>query len=477
MRLLLCSISFRVDLSIVINLTIVFGRATIRKSRTINPTASVDKESCQWEADCSPVLTITAMSKLSPCSTLVAFIALCLVPTAVAASELFNPDAPSSNVVIRINAGGSKYVDQMGQQWVSDRYFTAGGTRGKFIGKVRLNGDDKVLKTYRWALHFLGSSNVDYEIPVSPNREYSVELLLPANPPSLIDQFFRRKQEVDIWVQGKRPYDNLKIEPTSMGGFMRVQTKGYLVDETGLLKIHVVSFNAAPAIAGLVVYDVSPAPTSPPTDSPVTKPTDAPVVLPTGAPIVSPTDSPIVSPTGSPIRVPTDGPEMSSTIAPVSSTMSPSYDLVMRLNSGSFAYVDPVTGTSWSNDQYVDVLGNFTVQESVPIIGADDQSVYRSERSDSIGFSYAIPVPSGSLKVVLHFAEIFWTMEDARVFDVSIEGTLVLTDLDIFKVAMGRYTKLVFEYIVQVDDGVLDIDFTSKKDAAKVSGVEVYVQV
>jgi hypothetical protein len=137
--------------------------------------------------------------------------------------------------------------------------------------------------------------------------------------------------------------------------------------------------------------------------------------------------------------------------------------------------VDEVTGTMWSDDAFFDVGSSFVLDASQVINGADDQSVYRSERYDAVGFTYNIPVPEpATYKVVLHFAEIFWMVTDARVFDVSIEGNVMLSDLDIYA-RVGGFTKLVEEFDVAVNDGFLTIEFRSKKDSAKVSGIEVYM--
>jgi hypothetical protein len=51
---------------------------------------------------------------------------------------------------------------------------------------------------------------------------------------------------------------------------------------------------------------------------------------------------------------------------------------------------------------------------------------------------------------------------------------MVLSDLDIYA-RVGGFTKLVEEFDVAVNDGFLTIEFRSKKDSAKVSGIEVYM--
>lgn len=117
------------------------------------------------------------------------------------------------------------------------------------------------------------------------------------------------------------------------------------------------------------------------------------------------------------------------------------------------------------------------------IAGTGNDELYRSERSGTSAvpdhFRYAIPVAGGDYHVRLHFAEIFWGAPGGgpggtgrRVFDVSIEGTPVLTDFDI-NAEVGPMTATLRGFDVAVDDGVLDIEFQASVDRPKVSGIEV----
>ena len=79
------------------------------------------------------------------------------------------------------------------------------------------------------------------------------------------------------------------------------------------------------------------------------------------------------------------------------------------------------TGTNASNDSDVDDI------------------LYQTERFDA-DLSYEIPVANGLYDIRLHFAEIFFTSENERVFDVSIEGLDVLDNYDIFGTRMNAFT-------------------------------------
>ncbi|HLQ51519.1 MAG TPA: malectin domain-containing carbohydrate-binding protein, partial [Terriglobales bacterium] len=91
-------------------------------------------------------------------------------------------------------------------------------------------------------------------------------------------------------------------------------------------------------------------------------------------------------------------------------------------------------------------------------------------------FSYTIPgfTAGSSHTVRLHFAETFWTAAGQRIFNVSINGTQVLSNFDIFATA-GAMSKAVVEQFTATANasGQIDIVFTTVTDKALVSGIEV----
>ncbi len=90
--------------------------------------------------------------------------------------------------------------------------------------------------------------------------------------------------------------------------------------------------------------------------------------------------------------------------------------------------------------------------------------------------SYTIPgfTAGSSHTVRLHFAETFWTAAGQRVFNVSINGTQVLSNFDIFATA-GAMNKAVVEQFTATANvsGQIDIIFTTVTDKALISGIEV----
>jgi len=109
------------------------------------------------------------------------------------------------------------------------------------------------------------------------------------------------------------------------------------------------------------------------------------------------------------------------------------------------------------------------------VAGAAPQAVYQSER-DGV-FNYVIPglVAGTNYSVQLHFAEFYWTKAGQRVFNVSINGTPVLTNFDIIATAGAANKALVEQFTATANsDGQIVVSFTNgSADQPKVSGVVV----
>jgi hypothetical protein len=116
-------------------------------------------------------------------------------------------------------------------------------------------------------------------------------------------------------------------------------------------------------------------------------------------------------------------------------------------------------------------VGGKTLSTKDSIANTSEDPLYQSERYGNFG--YRFDVPNGLYDVTLHFAEIYWKSSGKRIFDVFVEGALVLDDYDIYKVVgHDRATSRVFPGVL-VQDGQLNIDFVTVKDNAKVSAILV----
>ncbi len=109
------------------------------------------------------------------------------------------------------------------------------------------------------------------------------------------------------------------------------------------------------------------------------------------------------------------------------------------------------------------------------VANAAPQAVYQTERWAPS--TYTIPgLTAGSqYTVTLQFAEIYWTAAGQRLFNVSINGTQVLSNFDIFATAGGENIAIAKTYTATANSsGQIVIQFTNgSADNAKISGIEI----
>jgi endoglucanase len=160
-------------------------------------------------------------------------------------------------------------------------------------------------------------------------------------------------------------------------------------------------------------------------------------------------------------------------------------EFTLRVNAGAEAeYVDQ-SGKKWLPDQEFGegktygAVGGKTVQRTgiKTIEGTKAPQVYLTERYEMSAYRFA--VPKGEYKVRLHFAETYEKIEKAgeRVFSVSINGQIVLKDLDVFKEAGGLAKPLVKEFKkIKASDGKLLIEFTQQTQNPEINGIEVFAE-
>jgi len=147
---------------------------------------------------------------------------------------------------------------------------------------------------------------------------------------------------------------------------------------------------------------------------------------------------------------------------------------VLDINAGGAA-----TG-NWLAD--VDFSGGGVYSEnSTPIVTAGvanpaPQAVYQSERFSPESFSYTIPglTPGAAYTTRLQFAELTDNAKGARIFNVSINGTPVLTNFDIFAAAGGEFKAVARAFTVTADGaGQIAILFTPVRSSPQINGIEI----
>ena|GEM_PF-280925 len=401
---------------------------------------------------------------------------------------------PLVEAIYRINAGGPSYTDTQGRQWSADQRFNTGNT-ASVTNPIAGTNDDVLFQSERWDPP--AAPELAYSLPVT-NGSYRVNLYFA----EIYNGCFSVGCRVfDVLIESQLVLDNLDIfrEVGSLAALLK--TFNVTVSD-GVLNIEFRHVVENPKISAIEVLALSTTTNQPPTAVAGATPTSGVAPL-----TVSFTSSGSADPDGTIVSYNWDfGDGTTSTLANPSHTYTAAGDYtarltvtdnggatatatisirvsaggggtetaVYRINAGGPSYTD-TQGRQWSADQRFNT-GN-TASVTNPIAGTNDDVLFQSERWDPPAapeLAYSLPVTNGSYRVNLYFAEIYneCFSVGCRVFDVLIEGQLVLDNLDIFR-EVGSLAALVKTFDVTVSDGVLNIEFRHVVENPKISAIEV----
>ncbi len=175
--------------------------------------------------------------------------------------------------------------------------------------------------------------------------------------------------------------------------------------------------------------------------------------------------------------------------APVQSSATPRAlgAVLYRIDCGKtdvgYSYVDPL-GNTWARDEFFNASNTNVTTVTTAITGTSIPEIYKSfhskQRTSSTPLKYEFPVTNGNYEVRLHFAETSasGTLAGYRKFNVLLEGSNVLANIDVFAEAGGQYKALVKTLPAAISDGVLTLDFTNATPTPVqnpfVSGIEIF---
>jgi tetratricopeptide (TPR) repeat protein len=145
----------------------------------------------------------------------------------------------------------------------------------------------------------------------------------------------------------------------------------------------------------------------------------------------------------------------------------------IRINCGGDEYTGR-EGEVWGQDRFFRGGRHPMRPYREPIKRTENDALYQTERlfpRDRLFACYHIPLPTGSYRVTLHFAETRFTARDRRRFDVAIDGDVVLEDHE--PLSAGFATAYEKTYDASVQDGILEIEFTPRVECPKISGIEI----
>ena len=142
-------------------------------------------------------------------------------------------------------------------------------------------------------------------------------------------------------------------------------------------------------------------------------------------------------------------------------------EVVFAVNCGGSAYTAS-DGTQYAAD--TGYSGGTPYNHGTSVSGTSDPTLYSAERYGSC--TYSASVPNGDLLVTLHFAENYHTQAGSRSFNVNIEGTQVISNLDVYA-EVGGNAAHVTENQVTVSDGQINIEFVTVTENALINAIKV----
>jgi Malectin domain len=147
----------------------------------------------------------------------------------------------------------------------------------------------------------------------------------------------------------------------------------------------------------------------------------------------------------------------------------------IRVKCGGSGLTDS-KGQVWSADKdfnsgLVSVVGG-------PVSGTTDAALFQEGRmpNDAQPLVYTFPVANGSYHANLYFAELYNGdfFVGGRVFNVKVEGTTVLQNLDVFK-TVGANAALVkgVDFAVTNGKATIEVDNIAGHDRGKIAAIEI----
>jgi hypothetical protein len=319
------------------------------------------------------------------------------------------PTATTSPAVYlqRVDVGGPTYTDSQALTWGADRAFTTGswgyvsGSAKSSTLAVSGTSDDFLFQKYREGMS-------EYRFAV-PNGAYQVVLRFVEFVVSKAGERVMR-----ITIEGATVENALDIYAAAGKGVL-VERSYTVTISDGLLNI---GFAKNGGSKTPIVNAIS------------VKSRDA-----AGVPTVTP------APTATPIHM----------------------AYTQLVDGGGPTFTDRA-GATWQADQGYTIgawgyVGGSAGVSATNVANSADPFLFQRYRE---GLSeYRFTVPNGAYTVRLRFAELVATAAGQRVMQISLEGAVVESALDVYATA-GSATALERTYTVTVTDGVLNIGFAKK---------------
>jgi beta-glucanase (GH16 family) len=117
--------------------------------------------------------------------------------------------------------------------------------------------------------------------------------------------------------------------------------------------------------------------------------------------------------------------------------------------------------------------GTTAAIDTTGLVAPAPQSVYQAERYGNMTYTFPGLIAGATYKVRLHSAETYWTAVGQRRFNVTINGTPVLTNFDIIAAAGAANKAVINEFNAVATGGQITIQYVTVTDNARASGIEI----
>jgi hypothetical protein len=327
----------------------------------------------------------------------------------------------------RINAGGPAYTDSLGHAWSADLGYSGGAANGNG-NAIAGTADAPLYQTERW-----GNPGFSYSLSV-PSGSYRVTLKFAE-----IFDGAAGQRLANVSLNGTQVLAAFDVFAAAGGANKAVDRVFDNVQPGANGRISVALANAGGSDPNVKLSALSIEP-----------------MPPTPTPTVTSTPTKTSTPTWTRTNTPTDTATPLPPTPTFTATQTPLTLATWRVNAGGPAYTDSL-GRAWAADTAF--TGGASNGNGNAIAGTADAPLYQTERWGNPGFSYAFHVPAGSYRVTLKFAEIFDATPGQRVMDLSLNGTVVLANYEVYADAggMNKAVDKVFDNVQPDANGVITV--------------------
>jgi beta-glucanase (GH16 family) len=152
-------------------------------------------------------------------------------------------------------------------------------------------------------------------------------------------------------------------------------------------------------------------------------------------------------------------------------TVAPLGAFALAVNSGGSAAGQFVADANFAGGSQASPV-TATI-DTTGLVSPAPQAVYQTERYGNFTYTFTGLTAGLNYKVRLHFAETYWSSTGERRFNVSINGTQVLTNFDIIAVSGAQNKATIQEFTATATGGQIAVQYTTVTDNAKASGIEI----